>query len=786
MRLLAVRASGALGFDDLDLDLRGAGPVIGVRGSYAGQEGRSNRAGKSRLVYDLPLFALDGWSRTGNARDVVTRGRGEGWAEVEVETPGGVLRVRRTATLSTNGASASCRTEIAGAEGAREEEAAGIIRDRLGLPVEDLRRVSLFEQGDVMGFLGGDQKRTLMRWLDQDFWKAAEAEAGVRLREADRAAVRASDALKAARDAEAGLPALRSDAALDGLDEEAAADALRGAEERVRCAEEEEAHREAESALRASQSALDGAVREKRARVEALDAGLRAARAEADLALNEAKAAAARARRERTSKAREEEAEARVDRDRIAGDARRAKSSADEAVRASADARRRVEEAERAHAAAAREELDAGKELEDAHRGKDDAACHVTRTAPCAPLLSARSTERDALIRGAEERKAARKAATDAKAGAVEAAKKVSAEAVRASAKAGLHLQVKEGELAEAEEALADASRTVASVDALAAEAEADAVRAAEEAREDADASAVSTRETTLRFAGAEADAALAERDRLKLERDAAAEALRAAKEASGAGTLPELRRAAATARDAASAARVAVSAAEERVLRLDDLDAEAGRAERKARALRILRAAFGKDGIPARVVEGYIDDLAEDANEFMERLGMDARIAWRTWRELAKWREDCHACGSTEKAGRGASVRCGECGAPWRRARAEDFACVLRQGAVEAPLSSDSGGGKTLVALSVRFALSRLVSRARGVDVDSLVLDEPFAALDGPNLQAAVALVTGTLGAYGVRQVFLVSHLQELQDCVGDLITVVREGDLSRVETTW
>ena len=66
------------------------------------------------------------------------------------------------------------------------------------------------------------------------------------------------------------------------------------------------------------------------------------------------------------------------------------------------------------------------------------------------------------------------------------------------------------------------------------------------------------------------------------------------------------------------------------------------------------------------------------------------------------------------------------------------------------------------------------------------LVLDEPFAALDAVNLSAAVSLVTDVLGSYGVRQVFLISHVEEVQDAVSDLITVVRAGDVSRAEVSW
>ena len=222
------------------------------------------------------------------------------------------------------------------------------------------------------------------------------------------------------------------------------------------------------------------------------------------------------------------------------------------------------------------------------------------------------------------------------------------------------------------------------------------------------------------------------------------------------------------------------------RVEKYDDAVRDEGIKARRARAVRILRSAFSESGIPARIVEGYLDDLATDANEFLERLGAEPRIEWRTWRHLQKWQRECRFCGCPDRVGRGDTATCQECGASWERARKEDFACVLKYGSKDAELASDSGGGKTLIALAVRFALSRLIARARGAEADMLVLDEPFAALDVVNRRAALDLVTGVLSSYGVRQVFLISHVADVQDSVGDIMTIVRDGGVSSVEVSW
>lgn len=709
MRLLHLRARDLLAFEEVDVDLRGAGSVVGVRGRYAGEDGRSNRSGKSSLVFDLPLFALSGWSRTGTAADVVRRGCDEGWAEVEVEALG------RTFTVRATQRDRSTSFDVSGFEGLSVADAKAKIEELLGISVADLRSVSLFEQGDVLGFLAGDQRRVLARWLDQSKWESAERVAAESLRVAEAEAVRASDAHAAAVAAGENLAALRGTVEVAEANEAEATASLREAEEASRCEAERAAVEVAEADVRSAVSAREAAKRAAASVLAARRSAATAAKAASERAATDARSAATAASRSLATATRSAgDARAAVDR------ARRVKATADEAASAAL----------------------AGGEV--------DAPCHVTRRGACGPLVEMRRVEAARVAREAFD--AAVRAAADV-AAAVEAAEEASGVAERARSASD---------------------------------------RAAKVATETETARDVSVRTCAAEIAAAEAESRASVESAERAVRDAnevkrvASEALDAAKAAASASDVADLRAEAARLRDETSAARVALRSAEDAAGRVEELAARVEAARRTARSLRVCRSAFGREGIPARVVEGHLDALAADANEFLDRLGAEPRVEWRTWRELQRWQAACYACGCVESVGTGERRRCRDCGTMWRRERKEDFAAVLRYGAVEAPLASDSGGGKTLVALAVRFALSRLVARARGAEADMLVLDEPFAALDPVNLRSAVSLVTDVLGSYGVRQVFLVSHVEEVQDAVSDVLTVVREGSVSRVETSW
>lgn len=770
MRILRLRLKNFLAYEDVDLDLARAAPVVAVVARHAGQPGRSNRGGKSALVFDAPMFALSGWCRTGNARDVVRWGTGEATVRVDVEVAGGVLSVKRTARLTNGGLSASTKVEVAGAEGASNVDAQDRIDAALSLPATDLPRVCMFRQGDVMGFLGGDQQRVLAAWLDQGRWTAAEKAAAVAVRDAGRVSRDAERLLEEAEE-EAALLREREAAVASAREVQESADALlQEAERTVDVEQEERDVAAAVAAARAASTSLIDALAASRSAAEMADAAYESAADAAEARLDsEHDAAVAR-------------------RDAALSVARTALSTAESDVTSTEAVARQavalVKAADRIHSAHARAVHVALGDEADARRAAEAAVassgpCHVTDGDPCGALLEMRETDADR----ARSVETARADAILATVPGLREDRERSAEEATAARKA---LVAADQEARDARASRDERTAALASVK-VRCEADLEEERAvADAAYEASEEAADSLRNAAREAAAASCDPHKARKAEAEARLSEARAALADARGEAGAVDVAAVRNAASRARRRLSAAEVGLEASRQAEASLDRLDAAAALAARRSRAARIARIAFSPRGIPARVVEAHLAQLAADSNEFLESLGVEPRVRWRTSRELTRWRRDCVACGGEESSGRGANRVCSECATPWARDRKDEFACVLSHGGREVPIDSDSGGGKTLVALAARFSAARMLAASRGVSMDMLVLDEPFAALDSVNLDHALGLVAGTLGRYGISQTFLVSHVPGVRDVAGDVVTVVREGRVSRVEATW
>jgi DNA repair exonuclease SbcCD ATPase subunit len=93
--------------------------------------------------------------------------------------------------------------------------------------------------------------------------------------------------------------------------------------------------------------------------------------------------------------------------------------------------------------------------------------------------------------------------------------------------------------------------------------------------------------------------------------------------------------------------------------------------------------------------------------------------------------------------------------------------------------LDADSGGGKTLVGLALRIALSKFVGSS------ILFLDEICASLDVPNLtklmKSLVALIDD-----GFRQIFVITHRREIAETLSHNLLATRDQDKQCTEIDW
>lgn len=185
---------------------------------------------------------------------------------------------------------------------------------------------------------------------------------------------------------------------------------------------------------------------------------------------------------------------------------------------------------------------------------------------------------------------------------------------------------------------------------------------------------------------------------------------------------------------------------------RLADAERRSAEIRAEIELLCALERAYGRDGIPAMIVETVaIPQIEAEANRILAELGSEMRIELRTIREL--------------KGG----------------GQADALDIVLVGGAgVARPYETFSGGEKTRINLALRIALARLLSHRQGAESRLLVIDEPE-YLDEAGTEALAAVLRDLVGEF--ETILLVSHMPTLRDSFDYTILVTRMGDWSSVE---
>jgi exonuclease SbcC len=183
------------------------------------------------------------------------------------------------------------------------------------------------------------------------------------------------------------------------------------------------------------------------------------------------------------------------------------------------------------------------------------------------------------------------------------------------------------------------------------------------------------------------------------------------------------------------------------------DLEGSAALGLAEAALLRRLVGAFGVGGIPARVIEGVLPELASYANELLAELRPGVELELRAQR--------------AKRDGSGV---------------VEALDLVVRDGAGERALGLFSGGERMSVSLAIAVGLSHLVARRAGTAIRTLVIDEP----DGLDADARRAfgqalLVLANQGE--LERVVLVSHHEDLAE-VADAVYAVRKEAAGSVVT--
>lgn len=183
----------------------------------------------------------------------------------------------------------------------------------------------------------------------------------------------------------------------------------------------------------------------------------------------------------------------------------------------------------------------------------------------------------------------------------------------------------------------------------------------------------------------------------------------------------------------------------------------------------------FGKNGIPSMELENSYNEIEEDANTILKKLKAPFHMEFEATRELKDWEPNCLACGTPFEKGE-KTHKCKACGTDREKKRRDELSLKVFEGGVERQFYMDSGGGKVLLSVAMRLALTMLARRRKGASWGTIYLDEVFGSLDATNRRILSDLITSVLmKELGFEQVFVISHDQNIQTAFEDQIIVKR-----------
>lgn len=193
------------------------------------------------------------------------------------------------------------------------------------------------------------------------------------------------------------------------------------------------------------------------------------------------------------------------------------------------------------------------------------------------------------------------------------------------------------------------------------------------------------------------------------------------------------------------------MGAAQQKLSALDDLarQRETKRAERNRLAddkgiYEELREAFGKRGVPAMMIEAAVPEIEAAANALLTRMtGGRMHVRFMTQRETqaGETRETLDIQISDELGTRAYEMY--------------------------------SGGEAFRVNFAIRIALSQLLARRAGTQVQTLIMDEGFGVLDAAGRERLVEAINAAQSDF--QRILVVTHLDELKDAFPARIEITK-----------
>jgi exonuclease SbcC len=208
---------------------------------------------------------------------------------------------------------------------------------------------------------------------------------------------------------------------------------------------------------------------------------------------------------------------------------------------------------------------------------------------------------------------------------------------------------------------------------------------------------------------------------------------------------------------------RQALGAAQQEVAVLDTLRARKAEFESQRETLagqvsqfQALERAFGKDGVPAMLIEQALPQIESKANQILERLSAGSmNIRFVTQRPFKDSKRD--------------DLR-------------ETLDIQISDGAGERDYEMFSGGEAFRINFAIRLALSEVLAQRAGARLQTLVVDEGFGSQDEAGRQRLVEVIS--LVRQDFAKILVITHIDALKDAFPNRIEVEKgpRGSMVRI----
>ena len=192
-------------------------------------------------------------------------------------------------------------------------------------------------------------------------------------------------------------------------------------------------------------------------------------------------------------------------------------------------------------------------------------------------------------------------------------------------------------------------------------------------------------------------------------------------------------------------AAQQKVSVLESQKIRLLELDTKLGDNRDKVRLHKQLEEAFGKNGVPALLIEQALPMIELKANEILDRLsGGSMSVRFITQREYKdKKRADLK----------------------------ETLDIQIQDRAGVRDYEMFSGGESFRINFAIRLALSHVLAQRAGARLQTLVIDEGFGSQDEIGRQRLTEAITLVQDDY--KKILVITHIEQLKDIFSSQLVV-------------